>query len=104
MGCGGGEGGLDLLVGQVGPRARRVLVGLGAIAVGVLFAMSVPAAWDYVTFMKVERSSYLNIRMDFVYAIYIPFALAVVVRSLVVLAQAVRGPSLPPADAEPSPR
>lgn len=87
---------LDLLVNQVGPRARRVLIGAGALVTGALFALSVPASWDYVTFMKVETSSYLKIRMDVVYSIYIAFAVAVVVRCLIVLVRAVRGTLAPP--------
>jgi hypothetical protein len=41
----------------------------------VLFAMSLPASWSYVSFMKVEKR-YLNIRMDVLYSIYLVFAVA----------------------------
>jgi hypothetical protein len=42
--------------------------------------MSLPAAWKYVTFMKVESTSYLKIRLDFLYSVYLIFAVAVIVR------------------------
>ena len=47
---------LDLLTGALGRRARMVMGIVGALAIVVLFAMSLPAAYDYVSFMKVERS------------------------------------------------
>jgi hypothetical protein len=50
-----------------------------------------------VAFMKVEKSSYLNIRMDILYSIYLIFAVAVVARAL---RQLVLGPA--PAQADPA--
>lgn len=70
----------DLVSGSLGPRARRV-IGIIVAAVGlVLFAMSFPATWKYVTFMKVESSSYLKVRLDILYSVYLLFAAAIVVR------------------------
>lgn len=70
----------DLVSGSLGPRARRV-IGIIVAAVGlVLFAMSLPATWKYVTFMKVESSSYLKIRLDILYSVYLLFAAAIIVR------------------------
>ena len=70
----------DLIAGALGPRARRVIGILVAAATVALFAMSFPAAWKYVTFMKVESTSYLKIRLDFLYSVYLFFAAAVIVR------------------------
>ena len=70
----------DLVSGSLGPRARRV-IGIIVAATGlVLFAMSFPATWKYVTFMKVESSSYLKIRLDLLYSVYLLFAAAIIVR------------------------
>jgi C4-dicarboxylate transporter, DctQ subunit len=55
---------------------------VGALAIVVLFGHVLPAAYDYVSFMKVERSSYLKIRFDWLYSIYVVFAVAVIVRYL----------------------
>jgi TRAP-type C4-dicarboxylate transport system permease small subunit len=74
----------DLLSGAVGRRAR---IGMGI----VLFAMSLPAAYSYVSFMKVERTSYLKIRFDWMFSIYIIFSVAVIARYLWKLAFLLRG-------------
>lgn len=82
---------IDLLVERVGPRTRRVLAAIAAISILVLFGMSLRASYDYVAFMKVEKSSYLGVRMDFMYSIYIVFAIAVILRSARHLVQLLRG-------------
>jgi C4-dicarboxylate transporter DctQ subunit len=82
---------IDLLTGAVGRRARIGMGVVGAAAVVVLFAMSLPAAYAYVSFMKVENTSYLKIRFDRMYSIYIVFAVAVIVRYLWKLAFLLRG-------------
>lgn len=82
---------LDLLTEHAGPRVGRAAAIIGSIGIIVLFAISLPATWSYVSFMKVEKSSYLKIPMDYVYSIYMLFAVAVIVRSLVTLVRAVRG-------------
>lgn len=70
----------DLVAGSLGPRARRVIGILVATVAVVLFAMSFPASWSYVAFMKVESTSYLKIRLDLLYSVYLFFAAAVIVR------------------------
>ena len=71
---------------------------LGSIAIVVLFGMALPASWDYVTFMKVESSSYLKIRFDWLYSIYIVFAVAVIARHAWQLVDLWREPNTVPAD------
>lgn len=72
----------DLVYGAVGARARRAMAFVTAVAVVWLFGLSLPATWDYVTFMKVEKTAYLHLRFDWLYSIYIVFALAMIVRHL----------------------
>lgn len=81
----------DLVYSAVGPRTRRVMGILMSVLLVALYGMSFPAAWSYVTFMKVERSSYLHIRLDWMYSIYILFAAAIIVRHLWILWQLLRG-------------
>jgi C4-dicarboxylate transporter, DctQ subunit len=81
----------DLLSGLLGPRGRRVLAFLVAVAAIVLFGMALPATVKYVAFMKVESSSYLKIRLDILYSVYVVFAVAVVVRYAWAMVNAVRG-------------
>jgi TRAP-type C4-dicarboxylate transport system permease small subunit len=72
----------DLLSGSMRPRARRIVGVLVALAIVVLYAMSLPATIKYVSFMKVESTSYLKIRLDVLYSVYVVFAVAIVVRYL----------------------
>jgi len=88
----------DLLSGSLGPRGRRVVGLVVAVAAVVLFAMAMPATVSYVAFMKVESSSYLKIRLDVLYSIYIVFALGVIVRYLWAIVSLLRGEAPEEAD------
>lgn len=81
----------DIVLGQAGPRARRAMLLTSSAALVLLYGLSLPAAADYVAFMKVEKTAYLKIRMDWLYAIYIVFVVAVLVRHLRLCARALRG-------------
>ena len=70
----------DIFYGGASPRARRIMMMVIAAAIVGLYSVSLPAVWDYVTFMKVQRTSYLRIRYDWLYSIYIVFAVAVIGR------------------------
>jgi hypothetical protein len=58
---------------------------LTALALLAVYGWSLPAAWDYVTFMKVESTAYLGIRYDCLYSIFIFFAVAALVRYVWIL-------------------
>ena len=81
----------DLIYSAVGPRKRRAMGIVAGGALVVLYGMSFPAAWSYVTFMQVERSSYLHIRLDWMYSIYLLFMVAVIARYLWILWRLARG-------------
>ena len=81
----------DLIYGAVGPGPRRVMALISAVALIALYTISLPAVVDYVTFMKVERTAYLKIRFDWLFSIYIVFAVATIVRYLWLAWQAMRG-------------
>lgn len=70
----------DLLYWMVGRGTRRVMAIVSAVALLALYLLSLPAVVDYVTFMKVQESSYLDIRFDLLFSIYILFAVATIVR------------------------
>lgn len=89
----------DLVAGSMGPRARRAIGILIAAATVALFAMSLPATIKYVAFMKVESTSYLKIRLDILYSVYVAFAIAVIVRYLWTLWRLARGKDLDETDA-----
>ena len=70
----------DLISGALPPIGKRIVGLVCAIATVILFGMAMPATIKYVTFMKVESSSYLKIRLDILYSVYVVFAVAVIVR------------------------
>jgi len=88
----------DILFSTVSPRWRRgFVVVAGAVLAGV-FAISLPAVVDYVTFMRVESVSYIDLRLDYAFSIYILFALAVIGRCLYRIWAALQGKSPETAD------
>ena len=89
---------IDLMDVALGPRARRIARAIGSIAIVVLFGMALPATWDYVSFMKVESTSYLKIRFDWLFSIYLVFAVAVIARHLWQIAGLLRAPRNEPID------
>jgi C4-dicarboxylate transporter DctQ subunit len=93
----------DIFTSMAGPRARRIMAVIVAAAAVALFALSLPATYSYVSFMQVERSSYLKIRLDWLYSIYVVFVVAIIVRYLWLLWQAVRGRPTSPADGTRAP-
>jgi TRAP-type C4-dicarboxylate transport system permease small subunit len=70
----------DFLVATASRRRLRTMGTIAGVAIIVLYAWSLPASADYVSFMKVERASYLKIRMDHLYSIYLVFLVAMIVK------------------------
>jgi TRAP-type C4-dicarboxylate transport system permease small subunit len=91
----------DLFYAAAGPRLRKAMFLLAAIMLLVLYIASLPAIWSYVTFMKVEKTAYMDIPFNWVYSIYIAFAVSIIVRYLFLLWRAVFGG--PPEELEPNP-
>lgn len=81
----------DILYGSVPPVVRRVFMVLIALGVVGLFLLSLPAVYDYVTFMQVQRTAYLRIRYDWLFSIYVLFAVAIIIRYGWLAALAARG-------------
>jgi TRAP-type C4-dicarboxylate transport system permease small subunit len=70
----------DLVYLLVPSGVRRVFAIISAIAIASAFVVSFPQMWDYISFMKIESSSVLKIRLDYVFSIYAIFAVAIIVR------------------------
>jgi TRAP-type C4-dicarboxylate transport system permease small subunit len=93
----------DIFYGSVRPAARRAMLMIFAAAVIGLFLLSLPAVWDYVTFMAVQRTAYLRIRYDHLFSIYVVFAVAIILRYAWLAARAARGHDpLPPEQDAPA--
>ncbi len=81
----------DIIYGLVRPSIRRAFAVVSGIALIVLYGISLPAIYDYVAFMKVEKTAYLGIRIDLLYSVYVVFAAAVVVRYVWLVWRSLRG-------------
>jgi TRAP-type C4-dicarboxylate transport system permease small subunit len=81
----------DILYGAVPEGVRRVFDVITGLSVVAVFSWSLPAVFDYVTFMRVERSTYLGIRFDWLYSVYLVFAVATIVRHAMIAWRAATG-------------
>ena len=88
----------DIIYGSVGPQTRRVFALITAVGLVCLYAISLPAVIDYVTFMRVQETSYLDIRFDYLFSIYVIFAVAAIARYLWLGWRALGGSAPPPSD------
>lgn len=83
---------LDILYALLPPLARRVLDVVTSVICIAIFAWTLPQVWDYVTFMRIEKTAYMKIPFDWVFSIYIPFAIAVIFRCARTAWRAIKGP------------
>ena len=81
----------DIFYSSASKKTRCVFTVITGVAAIVLFAIALPAVISYVTFLKVERSAYLGIRLDYLYSIYILFSIGVIVRYVALTWRAFRG-------------
>jgi TRAP-type C4-dicarboxylate transport system permease small subunit len=81
----------DIVYGMVPPGTKRAFTAASSIAIVVLFLISLPATWNYVMFMKREHTAYLHMRFDILYAVYVIFALAIIVKHVRLAWRAIRG-------------
>lgn len=84
----------DLLWNMAGQRTRLVMAIVGNLLIGGLSLVALPASWDYVHFMAREGTPVLNVPLM---AVYLPFVLllvALVLRSVWAIMQALRGHGL----------
>lgn len=96
----------DILYNAVPKPVRRVFTIVASVAMIVLMALSLPATWHYVAFMRREHSAYLGMRFDYLYSIYLLFAVVCILRQARVGWRALRGQPIatgahPPEDGIP---
>lgn len=92
----------DIVYASVSPRVRRIFRASFAIFLVVIYAWSLPALWDFVTFMKIQKTSYLDIPFNWVYSIALIFSAVTILRYLFLLWTAVTGRDAPDALREPA--
>ena len=54
----------DIIYSNISEGTRRVFTVITGVALVVLYGISLPAAYRYVSFMKVERSAYLHVPIN----------------------------------------
>ena len=81
----------DIIYSASSERTRCIFTVITGVAAIVLFSVALPAVIAYVTFIKVERSAYLGIRLDYLYSIYVIFSVAVIIRYAALVWRALRG-------------
>jgi TRAP-type C4-dicarboxylate transport system permease small subunit len=81
----------DIVYGVVSPGTQRVFTATSSIAIVLLFLVSLPASWNYVTFMKREHTAYLHMRFDLLYAVYVIFAVAIILKHVGLAWRAIKG-------------
>jgi C4-dicarboxylate transporter, DctQ subunit len=88
----------DIVYGAVSKRTQRTFTVISSLALVVLFVVSLPASWNYVLFMKRERSAYLGMRFDYLYSIYVIFSVACIVKHALIAWSAFTGRKSPEVD------
>lgn len=71
---------IDLLTSMVGRRARVILAVLATLSIIILYVLAMPATYSYISFMKVEKSDYLKIPINWLYSIFLMFIVASLIR------------------------
>ena len=85
----------DIIYSNVPESVRRVFAVVAGIALIALYAVSLPAAYKYVSFMKVERSAYLHVPINWMYSVFIVFSGACICRYCWLVYRAIVGGKSP---------
>jgi TRAP-type C4-dicarboxylate transport system permease small subunit len=88
----------DIIYSQISESTRRIFTVITGLALVLMYAISLPAAYGYVSFMKVEHSAYLRVPLNWMYSVFIIFTLACIVRYAWLTWRAIRGDKSPQTD------
>ena len=75
----------------VRPKLRKLYLSIAALCIAGALIVSFRATWEFVSFMKIERTSLLKFRFDFVFSIFLIFSVATIARYLWRLVIVLRG-------------
>ncbi|AZQ67117.1 TRAP transporter small permease subunit [Silicimonas algicola] len=81
----------DIIYGSVRPAVRRWFRVVFSAALVAIYGIALPANWDFVTFMKIQETSYLDLPFSWVFSVLIIFMVVSILRYLVIFWQSVRG-------------
>ena len=80
----------DMIYNHVNPGLRRVLGAISALAIIVAMVVSLPATWDWVSFLTIKKSATLRIPLAYVFSLFLLFMVGTVVIYAVRLRQIFR--------------
>ena len=75
----------DIVFVNLAPERQRLMLLVGNLAFVILMFAALPGMVDYTLFLWREKTDMLEMRLDFVYAIFPIFFIAIVVRQLLSL-------------------
>jgi TRAP-type C4-dicarboxylate transport system permease small subunit len=88
----------DIIYSNISESVRRVFTVITGLALLFFYLVSLPASYRYVSFMKVERSAYLQIPINWLYSVFIIFLVACICRYAWLVYRAFRGAPAPMTD------
>jgi C4-dicarboxylate transporter DctQ subunit len=88
----------DIIYSKIGEKTRRIFTIITGITLIGLYAISLPATYRYVSFMKVEHSAYLHVPINWMYSVYLIFSVACIARYCWLVRRALRGEKSPETD------
>ncbi len=81
----------DIVYGSVSPPVRRWFRVIFSAALVAIYAIALPANWDFVTFMTIQETSYLDLPFSWVFSVLIVFMVVSILRYLVIFWRSVTG-------------
>lgn len=88
----------DIIYSNISERTRRIFTVITGVALVFFYVISLPAAYKYVSFMKVEHSAYLRVPINWLYSVFIIFSVACICRYAWLTCRAIRGAPSPQTD------
>jgi C4-dicarboxylate transporter, DctQ subunit len=70
----------DIVYQSFGERGRRLMTLVYSLCIMTAFAASLPATYDYISFLKIKPSMTLGLRLDLVFSCYLVFAVGVILQ------------------------
>ena len=69
----------DMIYNHVGPGTRKVFGIISGLAIIVAMLVSLPATWDWVSFLTIKKSATLRIPLAYVFSLFLLFMVGTIV-------------------------
>lgn len=69
----------DMIYNHVGPGTRKVFGIISSLAIIVAMLVSLPATWDWVSFLTIKKSATLRIPLAYVFSLFLLFMVGTIV-------------------------